>query len=190
METKNILIAGVGGQGLVLATKIISEAAVKEGYDIKTNDVIGLSQRGGKVWGSVRIGKEIHSPNIPVNEGDIILGMEPVEGYRYSHILRNTGTIIMNTHKIASSTVQQEKEVYPENINEVLSKKHRVIEIDAFEIGKKLKNPKIANIVLIGILAKLLDISKQTWEEVITQSVPKKYINENIEAFNIGYDFV
>jgi len=187
MENINILIAGVGGQGLVLATKIVSEVAAAEGYDVKTNDVIGLSQRGGKVWGSVRIGKTVHSPNISEGQADIIIGMEPVEGYRYSHLLKDNGLIIMNTYEVPSSTVQQEQEKYPHDFKDKLKEKFEVIEVDALKIGRELNNLKVTNTVLVAILAKKLDIKKETWLKVIKENVPPKYINENIEAFEIGY---
>ncbi len=189
MNKKNILIAGVGGQGLVIATKIISEAAAFDGYDVKTNDVIGLSQRGGKVWGSVKIGDKVHSPNIAHGQGDILLAMEPMEGYRYNHILKANALIIANTYKIPSTSIQQEVEEYPENMLNGLKEKHNVIEIDVIKVGKALKNTKVGNTVLIGIMAKHLDIKKETWEKIIQKNVPEKFIKENIEAFQIGYNY-
>ncbi|WP_312713037.1 2-oxoacid:acceptor oxidoreductase family protein, partial [Proteiniclasticum ruminis] len=131
MENISIIIAGVGGQGLVLATRILSEAAFSQGLDVKTNDVVGLSQRGGTVWGSVKMGEKIYSPNILPKEADIILGMEPLEALRWSHILKDGGKIILNTNRVYPTPVLLEKEPYPEEAIEGLKEKFEVIEIDA-----------------------------------------------------------
>ncbi|WP_099187840.1 indolepyruvate oxidoreductase subunit beta [Tepidibacter mesophilus] len=189
MDKKNILIAGVGGQGLVIATKIISEAALEEGYDVKTNDVIGLSQRGGKVYGSVKIDSKVYSPNIPHGECDILLAMEPMEGYRYAHMIKGNGLAIVNTYRIPSTSIQQEIEEYPEGMLDNLKQKCSVVDIDVIKVGKELGNTKVGNTVLIGIMAKELDIKKETWEKIIKKNVPEKFIDHNIKAFNIGYDY-
>lgn len=184
---KNIIVAGVGGQGLVLATKIISEAAFKEGLDVKTNDVVGLSQRGGMVWGSVRIGEKVYSPNIPLGEGDIILGMEPLEAYRWSYLMKEGAIIILNKKKVYPTPVLLEKEEYPEEEIDNLKNKFNIIEIDALEEAKTAGNIKAANTILIGVLAQHLDIKMTTWEEVLKENVPTKAVEENIKAFYMGY---
>ncbi len=184
---KNIIIAGVGGQGLVLATSIIAEAAFRSGLDVKTNDVVGLSQRGGKVSGSVRMGDKVYSPNIGPKEGDIILGMEPLEAYRFRDDLRDDGVIIMNTKKVYPTPVLLEKEVYPDQEIEELKDKYRLIELDGVEEAKEAGNIKAANTVLIGVLAKQLDIDLEVWEEVLRDFVPAKAVEDNIRAFHRGY---
>ncbi len=189
MESKNILLAGVGGQGLVLTTRIISEVAARAGYDVKSNDVIGLSQRGGKVWGSIRIGEKVHSPNIPSGEGDILLAMEPLEGYRWSHILKQKALVIMNTYEIHPTPVLMEIAQYPENIIDSLNKEHDIIKINALEEGKKLGNTKVANTFLLGIMARYLSIKKEIWEEVMKENVPQKSVQANLKAFEIGYSW-
>lgn len=186
---KNIMLAGVGGQGLVLATKIISEAAFKAGFDVKTNDVIGLSQRGGMVWGSVRIGEKIYSPNIPPKEGDILIGLEPLEAYRWSYLMKDGGYIILNTKEIYPTPVLLEQEEYPHEEIDKLEEKYNIVKIDAREEAKKAGNIKTANLILIGILAKLLDISTDIWEETIRENVPPKAIDANINAFYRGYNY-
>ncbi|MDF2674172.1 MAG: pyruvate ferredoxin/flavodoxin oxidoreductase, partial [Clostridiales bacterium] len=123
MNITNILISGVGGQGLVMATNIISKAAFYEGYDIKTSDVIGLSQRGGLVWGCVRFGSEVPSPLIPNHQGDILLAMEQLEALRWIHLMKSNAKIIINEERIYPNRVLLEKEEYPEVIPEVLEKK-------------------------------------------------------------------
>lgn len=186
MEIKNILLAGVGGQGLVLTTNLICKAALKAGYDVKSNDVVGLSQRGGKVWGNIRFGKQVYSPNIPKGEGDIILAMEPLEGLRWSHFLKEDGLVIVNIHQTAPLLVLMEKEEYPDDIFQRLEK-YNIVKIDATAEGKKLGSTKIANTFLVGIMAKHLEIGKKIWLEAIKENVPDKYVNENLKAFEIGY---
>ncbi len=186
--TINILLAGVGGQGLVLTTKLICDAAFLAGFSFKSNDVIGLSQRGGKVWGSVRIGEEVNSPNIPPKQGDFLLGLEPLEGLRWSGMMKPSGTIIMNTAKIPPVPVVFEKAPYPENIPELLEKNFKVIAFDGNEAGRELGSSKIANTFLLGVLAKRLpEIPVDIWEKSIEANVPPKTVALNLSAFEIGY---
>ena len=120
MKVTNIMISGVGGQGLVVATQILSEAAFSEGYDIKTSDVIGLSQRGGMVWGSVRFGQKVYSATIPDGECDILIAMEALEGLRWAKMLKPGGQLILAVEKVYPNRVLIEKEEYPEEILEKL----------------------------------------------------------------------
>ena len=189
MLKKNIIIAGVGGQGLVLATKIIAEAAFREGYEVKTNDVVGLSQRGGTVWGTVKFGEHIHSPNILSKEGDILLGMEPLEALRWSHNLKDGGIIILNTKEVHPTPVLLEEEKYPDDAIRALKERFRVIEIDAMKEAKLSGNIKAANTILIGLLSKFLEISEETWHFVLRENVPPKAIEENINAFRRGSSY-
>jgi len=182
----NILLAGVGGQGLVLTTKIICEAAFKQGYDVKSNDVVGLSQRGGKVWGSVKIGEKIYSPNILPGHGDFLIGLEPLEGLRLSYLMREKGTIILNKKIIPPVPVIFEKEIYPINLYDSLKEKFNVISIDATQEGIKMGSEKVANTILIGMLAKKIDIPNDVWYLAIKENVPTKFIDMNIKAFEFG----
>ncbi|MBU5675547.1 indolepyruvate oxidoreductase subunit beta [Alkaliphilus sp. MSJ-5] len=185
----NIMFAGVGGQGLILMTRITSQAAMLDGFDIKSNDVVGLSQRGGMVWGNVRIGDKIFSPNIPPGEGDILVAMEPLEALRWSSNLKDNAVVIENSKRFYPTIVQQEKSEYPEEDIENLKSKYKVIEINAFEEAKNLGKKQVANVMLLGILAQYLDIKIDTWKQVIKDNVPKKAIDLNMEAFNLGYNY-
>lgn len=189
MKTYNIILAGVGGQGLVLTTKIISEAGMMAGYDVKSNDVIGLSQRGGKVWGSIRMGDRIHSPNIPPKTGDILLAFEPLEGLRWSGALKDGGLIVLNEAIVHPVPVIAEKAVYTEDIKGVLAQRYQVITLNANEEGRKLGSIKVANIFLVGIMARRMDIPVAIWHEVLKKNVPEKFTEMNVEAFDKGYDF-
>lgn len=187
--TTNIMLGGVGGQGLILMTRIICQAALKDGFDVKSNDVVGLSQRGGMVWGNVRIGKKIYSPNVPPGEGDILLAMEPLEALRWSGILKDEAKIILNTKRFYPTMVQQEKFEYPEKEIEELNSKYKVIEINAFEEAKKIGKKQVSNVILLGILSKHLNIKVNTWKDTIKDNVPYKSIALNMEAFDFGYSY-
>lgn len=187
--TTNIMFGGVGGQGLILMTRITSQAAMKDGYDVKSNDVVGLSQRGGMVWGNVRFGEKIYSPNIPPGEGDILVAMEPLEALRWSSVVKDNGIVIINTKRVYPTMVQQEKYQYPEEEIEELNKRFRVIHINSFEEAKNLGKKQVANVMLLGILAQQLDIKESTWVEIIKDNVPVKSIDINLEAFQLGYQY-
>ncbi len=188
--TTNIVIAGVGGQGLVLATKIICEVALRAGLDVKSNDVVGLSQRGGKVWGSVRIGEKIHSPNVPPKGADFLVALEPLEGLRYESALNVAGKIFLNTAVVPPVPVMAEKKAYPDNIIETMEQTHEVIHINANAAAVELGSVKVANTILMGMLAKCLTIEKSIWHDIISDNVPQKFIDMNIKAFEMGYNMV
>lgn len=187
MEAKNIIIAGVGGQGLVLATRMISEVAYRAGYDVKTNDVVGLSQRGGMVWGSVKIGAEVHSPNVLTGTGDILLGMEPLEALRWQDTMKEGAVVVLNTKRIYPTPVLLEEEAYPGEKVKAMADRFQVIEVDAPKEAKAAGNIKAANTILLGILARHLPIPPETFEEVIRDLVPSKALEENLKAFQRGF---
>ncbi len=188
--TTNIVIAGVGGQGLVLTTKLICDAALKGGLDVKSNDVIGLSQRGGKVWGSIRIGDQVFSPNVPPRGADFLLALEPLEGLRYKGTLKKEGRIFMNSAEVPPVPVIAEKAEYPKNIAETLSRDFQLVSLNANEAGLKLGSSKVANTFLVGMLAKCMNIDKSVWYDAISDNVPKKFIDMNKAAFDQGYDML
>lgn len=185
----NIMLGGVGGQGLVLMTRIISQVALKSGYDIKSNDVVGLSQRGGMVWGSVRYGDKICSPNIPPKEVDILLAMEPMEALRWTSEVKDDGLIIVNSKKWYSVPVQQEKSIYPEEEITSLKDKYDIISTNAFNDAVKLGKKQVSNVILLGILASKLNLNKDIWRETIRDNVPMKTVELNTEAFEYGYNY-
>lgn len=184
MKTTSILIGGVGGQGLVLSTGIIAEVAFKEGFDVKTSDVIGLSQRGGMVWGNVRFGERVYSPSIPQGEADILLALEQLEGLRWTYMLSPAGKVILSEDIIYPNRVLLEKEEYPEAIAELIGKKNpQLIYVKAKERAKALGNIKVSNVYLLGALSALLPFKEETWLEVIESFVPSKTLELNIQAF-------
>lgn len=188
MRSAGIIIAGVGGQGLVLATRMIAEAAFKAGMDVKTNDVVGLSQRGGSVWGTVKIGEKIDSPNILPGEGDILIGMEPLEALRWSGSMKEGGIIVLNENRVYPTPVLLEQAEYPEAQFEELKNRFRVISTDAREAAREAGNIKAANAVMLGILAGLTEMPEDVFIEVIREHVPKSAVEENIAAFRKGIE--
>lgn len=187
MAVTNIMIAGVGGQGLVLTTDIIAHAAFLSGYDIKTNDVIGLSQRGGKVYGSIRFGEEVKTPIVPSGEIDILIGLEELETLRYKDEVKKDGIVLMNTYQIYPNLVLLEKEQYPTNILETIkSDGLNVLPLDTQKIATELGNVKVANTILIGALSKIVNIKEEDFVEAIKMFVPPKTLEANLLAFKKG----
>lgn len=191
---QNILLAGMGGQGLVLMTKIICQAGIDAGYEVKSNDVVGLSQRGGMVWGNVKIGKKVHSPNIKVQQGDFLVAMEPLEAKRWEYMLKKSGTIILNNKRINPVLVQQEVVDYPEKEIKALVEVYETIQVNAFNEAVNIGKPQVANVIMIGILAKALEatpltIERECWEQAIIDNVPKKAIEMNKKAFQKGLSY-
>ena len=189
MEVKNVLIAGVGGQGLVLTTKIISMAAFSDGYDIKSGDVIGLSQRGGAVWGSLRFGQTVASPIIPNGAGDILVAFEELEALRHLHLMKKDALILLNRNTIYPNRVLIEKDKYPEGIGKGLTDKgYKVFKIDAKELARKSGNVKTESMALIGLASLQLPFSYDSWLKGIKESVPVKTIDDNIRTFDAARD--
>lgn len=188
MRNINIVLGGVGGQGLVMTTKIIAEAAFLTGLDIKTNDVVGLSQRGGKVWGSVRIGEKIYSPNVRPGEVDILLGFEKLEGRRFRKELKEDGVAIVNEYEMVPTLVQQGQAEYEEDTLEELEKYASRVIMDNFTIkSAELGNKAAANIMMLGACSVFVpEIPEEKWIESIEKSVPPKFLELNKKAFSVG----
>ena len=190
MKTFNIVIVGVGGQGVILASKIISNAALEAGLDVKQSEVHGMSQRGGSVISHVRVGKKVYSPLVTEGEADVVLAFEKLEALRYSHWAKPDGKIIYADTKINPSTVVAGLAEYPDDVDEQLKNlKCEVIKLDAAKLAQEAGNVKAVNTVLVGALSKYLpEISIDTWKKVVETSVPKKVVEVNLKAFDLGYN--
>ncbi len=186
--TKNIMIVGVGGQGTLLASRILGNAVISEGYDVKVSEVHGMSQRGGSVVTYVKYGKKVYSPIIDKGEADIILAFERLEAIRALPYLKKGGKIILNDRAIAPMPVITGATTYPTGIVEDLSKNAEVIALDALDLSLQAGSPKAVNVVLIGVLAKSMDIKKQTFIDTINKTVPQKFLELNLKAFELGYN--
>ena len=191
MDIVNILIAGVGGQGLVLTTDIIAQAAFLEGYEVATNDVIGLAQRGGKINGSVRFGKKVPTPNMPTASGSVLLGLEKLETLRFVDEVMAGGTVLMNSIEIYPNPVLMEREDYPSDIEaQIKTRPVHLIAIDSAHEAAKIGNPKVANTILLGALSTLVAISPQNFIKAIQMKVPPKTVTANLDAFAFGRLFM
>jgi len=186
--TKNIMIVGVGGQGTLLASRILGNLVISEGYDVKVSEVHGMSQRGGSVVTYVKYGEKVYSPIIDEGEADIILAFELLEAYRALPYLKKGGKIIVNTQKIDPMPVITGAAKYPENIEEKLSESSELVTADALKLAEEAGNIKAVNVVLIGVLAKSSEIAYEKWIEAIKNTVPEKFLEINLKAFELGYN--
>ena len=188
MSTKNIMIVGVGGQGTLLASRILGNAVIRKGYDVKVSEVHGMSQRGGSVVTYVKFGDVVHSPIIDKGEADIILAFECLEAYRALPWLKKGGVMIVNDQQINPMPVITGAADYPENIQDKLCEACHVIFINALRLALRAGNVKAVNVVLIGELAKNTEISYEEWVEAIKATVPPKFLEANLKAFDLGYN--
>ncbi len=183
----NIILTGVGGQGILLASEVISEAAVKAGYDVKKSEIHGMAQRGGSVNSHVRFGDKVYSPLVMKGDCDLLLAFEKLEALRMADFVSKNGSIIVNDQRINPSTVITGAGIYPENIEETLKANFEsVIFINALKIAEMAGNPRTANVALLGAASRLLDISEEIWRETITERVPERAIAVNLKAFQMG----
>jgi len=184
----NIMIVGVGGQGTLLASRILGNVAIIAGFDVKVSEVHGMSQRGGSVVTYVKYGEKVHSPIIDKGDADLILAFEELEAYRALPYLKKTGKMITNTQKINPMPVITGAQEYPQDIIKKLSSKIQLIAVDALSLAQEAGNIKAVNVVLIGLLAKSMDVEKQVWIEVLKETVPPKFLEVNLKAFELGYN--
>lgn len=185
----NILICGVGGQGTLLASKILGEYALLKNMDAKLSEVHGMSQRGGSVVTYVKIGEKINSPILFTKQADIIMSFETLEAMRYAEILKDNGVILYNSQKIMPMTVVSGTAVYPEDIEAQISGvTPNSIKIDAFSLAKQAGNELTANTVMIGALTKSLELDKDVMLEAIKNLVKPKIYEVNEKAFMLGYN--
>ncbi len=187
METKNIMIVGVGGQGTLLTSRILGGIILENGYDVKLSEVHGMAQRGGSVVTFVRYGDNVSEPIVEEGQADILIAFERLEAMRYAHFLKKDGVIIVNDQRIDPMPVVIGSAEYPEGIIEDLEKKHKVIRVDAMEEAKKLGNTRTFNVIVLGITARHMDFDKEAWLKVIENTVPAKTVDINKKAFEVGY---
>lgn len=182
------MIVGVGGQGTLLASRILCNAVISEGYDVKVSEVHGMSQRGGSVVTYVKYGDKVFSPIIDRGEADMILAFEKLEAARALPYLKEGGTVILNDREIAPMPVITGAAEYPDGLVADIAAKAKVIAIDALSLSLKAGSAKAVNVVLIGVLARSSDISKEVWIQTIKDTVPAKFLDLNLKAFELGYN--
>lgn len=191
MRTANILLVGVGGQGTILAGKILAEVAVLQGFDVKMSEVHGMAQRGGSVVTHVRLAEQVYSPLVEEGEADFIVAFERLEALRWAHFLREGGCIIVNDQRIDPMTVITGQFPYPPEILETLQGgAGEVVVLDALQLAREVGSIKAVNVVLLGALAQRTQIERSHWFEAIRRTVPAKTLELNLLAFAAGYEAV
>lgn len=184
--TKSILLVGVGGQGTILASKLLTTGLMEAGYDVKMSEIHGMSQRGGSVSSQVRYGEKVESPVIEVGSADILVSFEKMEALRWLKYLKKDGKVVVNDFEIESMPILNGKADYPEGIIEELKNKTNTKVIDGTKEAKKLGNVKVMNIILLGVLVKSMNLEEIDWQRIIKENVKEKFIDINIEALNVG----
>lgn len=187
MQTKNIMIVGVGGQGTLLTSRVLGGIIKAGGYDVKLSEVHGMAQRGGSVVTFVRYGDKVYEPIVEEGQADVLIAFEKLEAMRYAHYLKKDGVLIVNDQRMDPMPVVMGAAQYPENILETLGERYRVVSVDAMAEAKKLGNPRVFNTVIIGVAAKNMDFSEEEWLSVIEKTVPKKTVEINQKAFKEGF---
>lgn len=188
--TNSILLVGVGGQGTILASKLLTIGLMEAGYDVKMSEIHGMSQRGGSVSSQVRYGDKVYSPVIEIGGADILVSFEKMEALRWLKYLKSDGKLIVNDYKINSMPIITGKANYLEDeINEELKRVGARL-VDASNDAIKLGNPKTMNIILLGSLVKSMNLENIDWNKIISDNVKKEFIDINIKAFEVGMNLV
>ena len=190
MDTKNIMIVGVGGQGSLLASKLLGNLFLSEGYDVKVSEVHGMSQRGGSVVTYVRYGDKVYSPVIDEGESDFIVSFEILEAARWLKYLKPDGHIVTSRQTIDPMPVITGAAKYPENLEDKLKNAGVNVDVmDCLALAKEAGSVKAVNVVLIGRLSHYFDIPEEKWIKVIEDTVPEKFVEMNKKAFELGRNF-
>ena len=183
----NILLVGVGGQGILLASEILAEAFMIAGFDVKKSEIHGMSQRGGSVVSHVRFGKMVFSPVVPEGEGDILFGFELLETCRYLNLLRSGAKVVANDFRIQPPSVLLGQERYPDNLQGAIASRFPDFQlVDGLKIATELGNPRVANTVLLGAVSKYLQLDDSIWQKALQKMVPAKALEVNLKAFVSG----
>lgn len=188
-NVKSVIIVGVGGQGTLLASRLLGSAMVSEGYDVKVSEVHGMSQRGGSVVTYVRYGDKVYSPIIEQGEADIVLAFEQLEAARFLPWLKKGGAVVVNTQQIDPMPVVTGNAQYPQGLmDSIQAKGVKVLALNALALAEQAGSVKAVNVVLIGAMAKHLELDKEIWLKAIEETVPPKFLELNKKAFELGYN--
>jgi len=183
---RNIMIVGVGGQGSLLASKLLGHLLLNKGFDVKVSEVHGMSQRGGSVVTYVRFGEKVYSPIIDQGEADLIVSFELLEAARWLPYLKEGGQIVTNTQMIDPMPVITGAAQYPEHLEEKIAEKARLDALDCLELARQAGSAKAVNIVLMGRLSRYFDFPEEDWLESIEACVPARFVDLNKTAFSLG----
>lgn len=188
VQELKIVIVGVGGQGTLLASRVLGHIAQQKGFDVKVSEVHGMSQRGGSVITYVSMGEKVFSPLIEQAQADFVLAFEELEALRAAPYVKKGGTLIMNSQQIMPLPVIIGAAQYPQNIAQSLKEGANVVVMDALQLAKKAGNQKAVNTVLLGAMARQLNWPKDVWQKALTACVPAKFLDANLAAFKLGFD--
>jgi indolepyruvate ferredoxin oxidoreductase, beta subunit len=183
----SVLIVGVGGQGTILAGKVLARAVMLAGMDVKLSETHGMAQRGGSVVTQVRFGEKVWSPVVDPGEADVILAFEQLEALRWAHYLRPDGDIIVSTHAVNPMPVLMGTATYPTDIPASLRAHGGVLTLDAPGLAEEAGNARTSNIVLVGCLAKRLPLERELWSRALADSVKPQFLDVNARAFDLGW---
>ena len=187
METKSVMIVGVGGQGSLLASRLLGNVILAGGYDVKVSEVHGMSQRGGSVVTYVKYGESVNSPVIEKGEADVIISFEQLEAARWLPYLKKGGKIITSVQKLDPMPVITGAAKYPENLIEKMQEKGiDVTAVDALSLAEEAGNAKVSNVVLMGVVSQRTDFPEELWQNALEQCVPPKFLELNKNAFELG----
>jgi len=187
MATTNILLVGVGGQGILLASEVMSEVFRREGFDVKKSEVHGMAQRGGVVSSHVRMGDKVWSPMIDEGDADIMLSFEIMEALRWEHFLKPDAVLATSNVRMVPPICNTGKVVYPEDAaDQLLEKRPAAVIMDVVSALKEIGNPKVTNVIMLGALSTRMAIPVETWTNVIREAVPPKVVDVNMRAFETG----
>ena len=187
----NVLIVGVGGQGIILASDVLGKVAARHGYDVNKNEIHGMAQRWGSVSSHVRFCKTVHSPIIKMGEADVLLSFEQIETLRYFPFLSEKGKVILNDQKILPPAVFTGKQEYPSDvISRIKGKVPDAVVVDGQAMAAEVGNPRVVNVIFLGILSQFLDIPAHVYEEVLKESLKAKLVDINLKAFHVGRSVV
>ena len=190
MATKNIMIVGVGGQGTLLTSRILGGLAITGGYDVKLSEVHGMAQRGGSVVTFVRYGEQVAEPIVEEGQADVIIAFERLEALRYAHFLKKDGALIINDWRIDPMPVVIGAAEYPQGVLDALKASGaNITALDALSMAMDAGSSKAVNVVLMGVLAQHMDLSRDVWDRALEETVPPKFLEMNKLAFSLGYDY-
>ncbi|MCD8138403.1 MAG: indolepyruvate oxidoreductase subunit beta [Planctomycetaceae bacterium] len=188
---KSVILTGVGGQGILLASNILARVALLAGHDVKTNEVHGMAQRGGSVVAEIRYGDKVHSPLLSPLGACALASLEQLEALRYAHFLAPSGTAVVSRLRLIPTTVSSGMGTYPDDIEERLIKSFKNLKyIDAASAAERAGNPKSNNLVVLGALSTCLDFPEDLWGKAIADCVKPKFVDINITAFTLGRELV
>lgn len=186
-KVTNILLVGVGGQGILLASEILAETFMLAGFDVKKSEIHGMSQRGGSVVSHVRFGREVFSPTVPEGEGDLLFGFELLETHRALPLLRPGAKVVVNDYRIAPPSVLLGQASYPDDLAErIRSRFADTLLVDGLHLAQQAGDARAANTVLLGAVSMRLAIDEPVWQEALQKMVPKKALDVNRKAFAMG----